>query len=225
VRVRRFDSVDLLNATVAEEIVRTVETEGARFIELSGGASPRQVYTRLGSGELRERLSPFEVIWILGDERFVDPSDERSNRRMVEETLFSEGVSPRHSFLFFETRDVVPADSALRFEEEWRRAGIAALDLAILGVGDDGHTASLFPGHEVLNEKERIARELWVPHLGMWRVTLTLPVLRDAKQQMVLASGEAKRDVLRRVESGEDLPIARVTSRNATWYLAGRSMP
>jgi 6-phosphogluconolactonase len=201
--------------------MRCVESEGARCIELSGGDSPRPTYERLASGELRARLESFPVIWVLGDERFVDPGDERSNRKMIEETLFRDGIPSRHQFLWFRTRDIEPAASAAEFEQRWRSAGVHGLDLAILGVGDDGHTASLFPGHEILEEKERIARELWVAHLDMWRLTLTLPVLRGARRQMVLATGAKKQEILRRVQSGEDLPIARVTSdSDVTWYVA-----
>jgi 6-phosphogluconolactonase len=219
--VRRFDSVDLLNAALADDIVRAVEEQGARYIELSGGQSPRAVYELLGCGERRERLASFPVCWIVGDERFVDPGDDQSNRKMIETTLFREGISPAHRFLFFETSDVDPATAALRFEEEWKRAAVPALDLAVLGVGDDGHTASLFPEHEILEETSRIARELWAAHLDMWRLTLTLPVLRAAKSKLVLAAGEKKLGILERVRNGEDLPITRVASGgDTTWYVS-----
>jgi 6-phosphogluconolactonase len=220
--VRRFDSVDLLNASLADDIVRAVEEQGARYIELSGGQSPRPVYELLGRGERRERLAPFPLCWIVGDERFVDPEDDRSNRKMIETTLFREGISPEHRFIYFETRGVDPATAALRYEEEWKAVAVPALDLAVLGVGDDGHTASLFPNHEILDETSRIARELWAEHLDMWRLTLTLPTLRAAKSKLILAAGSKKLAVLQRVKNGEDLPVARVTSSgHATWYVAG----
>jgi 6-phosphogluconolactonase len=220
--VRRFDSVDLLNASLADDIARAVEEQGARYIELSGGESPRTVYELLGCGERRERLASFDLCWIVGDERFVDPDDDRSNRKMIEATLFREGISPAHRFIYFETRGVDPATAALRFERAWKTAEVPGLDLAVLGVGDDGHTASLFPNHEILEERDRIARELWAEHLDMWRLTLTLPVLRAAKSKLVLAAGSKKLTVLQRVKNGEDLPVARVTSSgHATWYVAG----
>lgn len=219
--VRRFESVAQLNDTFAEEVVRLVEHDGVRFIELSGGDSPRDAYELLGGGALRRRLEPFAITWIVGDERFVARTSPQSNRRMIEETLFREGVPSRHRFLYFETEGLTPADAARDFEQRWNSAGVRGLDLAILGVGDDGHTASLFPDHEILDEQDRVARELWAAHLGMVRLTLTLPVLRAAKRQLVLATGAKKHEILRRVQGGEDLPIARVTrAREATWFVA-----
>ena len=222
-QVKRFDEQHALNRAFAEDVVRQVES-GARVIALSGGESPRGVYDLLGSGPLQERLARFALCWIVADERFVDPDDQRSNRRMIEKTLFRDGISPGHRFLYFETRGVDASTSAQMLEEEWIRAGVTGLDLAVLGVGDDGHTASLFPAHEVLGEKSRIASEVWAAHLDMWRVTLTLPVLRGAKSKMVLAPGTRKLAVVSRVENGDDLPIARIASdERSTWYVAASS--
>jgi 6-phosphogluconolactonase len=92
------------------------------------------------------------------------------------------------------------------------------LDLVLLGCGDDGHTASLFPGTPVLEVVDRIASEVFVPRLDQWRVTLTLPVLRAATKRIVLATGEAKAQVIREVREGAQHPIALATAGLDTWW-------
>jgi 6-phosphogluconolactonase len=223
VNFRIFDSKESLARGAAEAIVHRIESEGARVIGLSGGSTPRSVYELLGS-EYRSRIENFPVVWVLEDERFVDPSDDESNRKMIEATLFKNGVPESHSWIYFETRDTEPAKAAQQFENRWSEDGIGDLDLVILGVGDDGHTASLFPGTDVLEETIRVAREVWVEKLKMWRLTLTMPVLKTAKARFVLASGENKRSVIAKVEQGESFPIADVTrGLPSTWWLVDRA--
>ncbi len=90
-------------------------------------------------------------------------------------------------------------------------------------MGDDGHTASLFPGTTALNIEDRIATEVWVEKLKTWRVTLTKPVLRDAALRIVLAAGETKRPVLEQVRAGVEHPIAQVTRGVETWWMVDKA--
>lgn len=220
--VRVFDSVSDLAAVAAAELVRRVET-GARVIGLSGGSTPKEMYKVLGTTRLGERLRSREVIWITEDERFVPPDHPESNAGMILETLFAAGLPAAHRFLRFRTELGDPAATALDFEREWRELKLENLDVVILGVGEDGHTASLFPGTDILEVSDRIAREVWVPRLNTWRLTLTLPVLRKTPAKYVLAAGASKREVLDRVKKGEDLPITRVTSgEGECWWLVDR---
>src|SRR5436190_1806924 len=92
----------------------------------------------------------------------------------------------------------------------------------LLGIGDDGHTASLFPGTPVLDVEDRIAAEVFVPRLDQWRVTITKPVIRDAALRLVLAAGEPKARILREVRDGADYPIALVTRGVETWWMIDR---
>src|SRR5262249_31947203 len=141
-----------------------------------------------------------------------------------EKTLFADGMAPSHRFLRFPTELNDPAATARAFEDEWRRLGLTTLDLVLLGIGDDGHTASLFPGTEVLHVEDRIAAEVFVPRLDAWRVTITKPVIRAAKARMVLAAGAAKRPILEQVRAGADYPIAQVTrDAGETWWLVDRA--
>ena len=208
---RIFDTADDLVRAAARSIVQKIDA-GARTIALSGGTTPQPVYELLG----RETIDA-AVTWIVVDERYVPMSDPQSNAAMIERTLHPV------RFLRFKTELGDPAATARAFEDEWRALGIERLDLAILGMGDDGHTASLFPGTTALHVEDRIATEVWVEKLNMWRVTLTKPVLRDAALRIVLAAGEKKRAILEQVRAGADFPIAQVTRGVETWWMVDRA--
>ncbi len=162
------------------------------------------------------------ITWVVVDERFVPITDPQSNAKMIDETLFANGMSDGHRFLRFETELGDPAATARDSEERWRAYGLSNLDIILLGMGDDGHTASLFPGTTALQVTDRIATEVWVEKLAMWRVTLTKPVIRDAKLRMVLAAGAKKKPILEDVRRGVDYPIAQATRGVETWWLIDR---
>jgi 6-phosphogluconolactonase len=205
--LRNFENAEDL----AHAAARTIWQSGAKTIVVTGGSTPKRLYEILG-----ESL-PENVTWILLDERYVPMNDPQSNAAMIERTLFARGLPER--WLRFKTELNDPAETARVFEDEWRALGIGDVDLMLLGVGDDGHTASLFPGTPVLDVTDRIASEVWVPRLEQWRETLTLPVIRAAKLRLVLAAGESKRKVLEEVRAGADHPIARATNGVDTWWM------
>jgi 6-phosphogluconolactonase len=209
--LRIFDSTDDLVRAAARTVLQKIE-EGARTIALSGGTTPKPLYELLG----RETIDA-AVTWVVVDERYVPMSDPQSNAAMIEQTLHPARL------LRFKTELGDPAATARAFEDDWRALGIEHLDLVLLGMGDDGHTASLFPGTTALHVEDRIAAEVWVEKLKMWRVTLTKPVLRDATLRIVLAAGEKKRPVLEQVRAGADLPIAQITRGVATWWMVDRA--
>jgi 6-phosphogluconolactonase len=204
--LRIFDDAESL----AHAAARTIVQSGAKSIVVTGGSTPKRLYEILG-----ESL-PENVTWILLDERYVPLSDPQSNAGMVERTLFARGMPER--WLRFRTELEDPAETARVFEDEWRRLGIGEVDLVLLGIGDDGHTASLFPGTPVLEVEDRIASEVFVPRLDQWRETLTMPVIRAAKMRMVLATGASKANIIREVREGADYPIARATNGVDTWW-------
>jgi 6-phosphogluconolactonase len=156
------------------------------------------------------------------DERYVPIDDPESNAGMMQKTLFANGISPTHRFLRFRTELNDPAATARAFEDEWRALGITQLDIVLLGIGDDGHTASLFPGTPVLDVEDRIASEVFVPRLDTWRVTITKPVIRAAALRLVLANGAKKKPILEGVRDGADYPIAQATNGVDTWWLIDR---
>jgi 6-phosphogluconolactonase len=223
---RIFDSVgDLVHAAALDVVRRAAAAGGSFRIALSGGSTPAPLYDLLGSSPLRDRLAPLEIDWIVGDERCVPTDDPESNAGMILRTLFARGVSERHRFLRFPTEEGDPQTIAEGFERAWKERGIERLDLAIQGMGEDGHTASLFPGTPVLEVRDRIAAPVYVPRLDSWRVTVTLPVLEASRAIMVLAAGAGKREVISRLRAGETgYPIAQVTNAvEDTWWFTDRA--
>lgn len=209
--LRIFEDLEALSRAAE----RAIRQSGAKTIALTGGSTPRRLYELLGQS------LPDDVTWVLVDERYVPMSDPQSNAAMIERTLFARGVPER--WLRFKTELDDPAETARVFEGEWKALGLGDLDLVLLGCGDDGHTASLFPGTPVLDVQDRVVSELFVPRLNQWRVTITLPVIRAARMRMVLAAGESKAPVIRDIRVGADYPIARATQGVETWWMVDRA--
>jgi 6-phosphogluconolactonase len=219
--LRIFESKDDLVRGAARTIVDRVRT-GARVIALSGGSTPQPLYTMLGESPWRETLAAVPITWVIVDERYVPYDDPQSNTGMMQRTLFANGISPGHCFLPFRT-DLEPEACAADFVTQWHALHIAKLDVILLGMGDDGHTASLFPGTPVLEVEDRLSATVYVPKLDMWRLTITKPVIRDAGVRLVLAAGAKKQPVIAAIREGnEDYPIAKATSGVDTWWLLDR---
>jgi 6-phosphogluconolactonase len=217
--LRIFDSLDDLSRAAARTIVQ--QAADGTTIALSGGSTPQRLYEILG-GETA--LDARAIGWVTVDERHVPRTDPQSNAGMIDRTLFARGMAPGHWFLRFETELGEPAAVAQAFEEQWAARAIGKLWIVVLGFGEDGHTASLCPGTEALAVEDRVATEVFVPKLGMWRETLTFPAIREARLRIVLASGASKREIVRQVREGSDLPIAHATGGGIeTWWFADRA--
>jgi 6-phosphogluconolactonase len=216
--LRIFDDPAELTRAAARSILQQAPSS----VAISGGSTPRPLYELLGS-EWRERIETLAITWAVVDERYVPITDAQSNAAMIERTLFAGGVPAGHRFLPFRTELNDPAETAREYEREWRELALDALDVVVLGCGDDGHTASLFPGTSVLDVEDRIASEVFVPRLDQWRVTITRPVIRAAKLRIVLATGESKAKILREVSEGVEHPIAVATQGVETWWFVDRA--
>lgn len=206
--LRIFEDYEDLSQAAA----RAVRLSGAKTIAVTGGSTPRRMYEILG-----ESL-PRGVTWVLVDERYVPHDDPQSNAAMIERTLFARGLPER--WLRFDTSLNDPAATAKKFDAQWDLT--EPLDVVLLGVGEDGHTASLFPDTPVLDVDDRVASEVYVPRLEQWRVTLTMPIIRAAKLRMVLANGASKAPVIEAVRQGVDYPVTRATSGVDTWWFVAK---
>ena len=171
-----------------------------RTVALAGGSTPRQMYERL----VRSSFDWGKTDLFFGDERCVPPDDNASNYRMANEALVSK-VHARVHRMRGEDCDAEGYEAELRsvFGDRLPR-----FDLVLLGLGEDGHTASLFPDDAALDERERWVVEVERPDYK--RLTLTLPVISAAKVAMFLVSGEAKRPAFRQLLTAADIPAARV---------------
>lgn len=217
--VRVYADVEALADAACDEFVARAGAslrERGRFdVVLSGGSTPRRLYERLA----RVPLDWDSIGLWFGDERHVPPRHEDSNYRMLQESLLTHaGVDASR---VHRIRGELPAEQAAReYEDELRRVfglregDVPRFDLALMGMGADGHTASLFPGTGALAVRDRLAAAVWVPHLAAWRVTLTRPVFEAARALVFLVAGADKRAPLARVLAAEpgasDLPAGAV---------------
>ena len=216
--LRIFDSQAELDRALARTIVQRIAPVERPSIAISGGSTPVELYRMLGAPPWKDELAAKPVTWVVVDERYVPATDPQSNSKMIRETLFASGMSPSHQFLEFKTHFADAHDSARQFEAEWRELGVVKLDVVLLGVGDDGHTASLFPGTGALEVENGIATAVFVPRLQQWRVTLTLPVIREAELRLVQVVGESKAAIVRDAKEGVPHPIVRSTAGVESWW-------
>ena len=183
-------------------------------IALSGGNTPRPVYRELAG--IGRDLPWDRVFFTFGDERCVPPEDEQSNFRMARETLFEPANVPEKSIARMQG-EIDPQVAAQKYQERLdllaaqRSEVIYRHDLILLGMGDDGHTASLFPGTEALQEKTRKVMANFVPKFNVWRITFTFQLINQARQICFLANANKNAALLEKVLAGDkSYPAAQV---------------
>ena len=201
------DSADALSHAVAEQFVRVttdaVQTRGRCTVALSGGSSPKGVYQLLGAPAFRTRVRWNDIHFFWGDERHVPPDHTDSNYRMAVESMLSKVPVPPAN-VHRMRGELADAEQAAREYEDVIRGCVEGepmprFDLIHLGVGIDGHVASLFPGSAALEERQRISVANWVAKLAGYRITLTLPVLNAARAVVFIAAGTEKAAIVQRV--------------------------
>lgn len=206
-------SPDLFHAA-AEEFVRigkaAIAARGRFTVALSGGSTPKSLYSLLAA-----KYAAFDwarTFLFLGDERHVPPDHPDSNYRMVNEALLSKISIPAENVFRVKTEDRDADAAALEYENELRRffalqsGEFPRFNLILLGLGPDGHTASLFPGSDGLKEQSRLVIANWVEKFNTHRITFTFPVLNHAREVMFLASGSDKADMVQEVLEGQNTP-------------------
>ena len=233
------DGADL-SERAADEFVRlarqAIQLAGRFTVALSGGSTPKALYTLLAAPGVAQRISWNRVHLFWGDERCVAPDHPESNYRMVEESLISKIQIPREN-LHRMAGEKTPQIAALEYEAELKGffgladGGLPRFDLILLGLGEDGHTASLFPGSAALNDEEHLVSAVYVDKMNTYRLTLTLPVLNAGKEVVFLVSGASKaaivKELLGETSSSLNYPAAKIQQREGklTWMITADAAP
>lgn len=216
-QVQTLPDAEALATHAASEIARLLEEardlRGVAHVALSGGGTPKRTYELLA--QTLESWAGVEV-WF-ADERCVGPEDEQSNYRLAAETLLRPAAIADdriHRML----GELGPEDGALRYAEELRSLDGAPLDVAVLGIGPEGHIASLFPHHPALKATDTCVGVRDSPKPPPRRITLTLPVLRAVRHCLVIASGEEKAGAISGMlgEASEDVPASLLAHERLT---------
>ena len=204
-----------------------IEERGVFRVALSGGSTPKQVYPLLLEPVRRGHIEWGAVEFFWGDERAVPPDHPQSNFGVAYGMLISQLPNVRPDRIHRMPAEAPDLDAAaLSYESELRLAFGArgdeppAFDLIWLGMGPDGHTASLFPGTPALDERQRWVVANFAPSQDAWRMTLTLPVLNAGRDVLFVVTGADKADALREIRAGgSDLPAARVDGEQVEWLI------
>lgn len=237
-------NTDQLSISVADWMVdfinKTLQTQQRFTLVLSGGSTPKKLNAVLSSDNYKNKIDWSKVHIFFGDERFVPLNDERSNAKLAFDTLLNHVPVAAENIHIMQTENITPEDSAKAYEVVLKEyfpeaAGnepqtanrkLQTFDLVLLGMGDDGHTLSLFPGKtEVIHETEKWCTSLWLEAQDMFRITLTHPVVNNAVCIAFLATGNGKATVLKEVLKGAYNPdlypsqIIKPLSGGLHWFL------
>lgn len=212
---------------------QSVQGSGCFTVALSGGSTPKYLYSLLASPDYQERNPWNNVHLFWGDERCVPPDHPESNFGMVRESLLSKIKIPAEN-IHRMAGEREPQAAAAEYEKHLQEffglesGALPRFDLILLGIGEDGHTASLFTGSDALNETERLVIARFVEKLNSYRLTLTLPVLNSGAEVWFLVTGASKADAVKKVLVGSaDLPAAKVQPGNGRliWFITQDAAP
>jgi 6-phosphogluconolactonase len=215
-----------------EHIAESLHTQEVYSIALSGGATPRRLYALLADDRDLRRQIPWERIhFFWGDERHVPPDHPDSNYRMADTALLSKVPVPKANIHRIPAENPDAAKAAADYEQEIRRffniesGQVPRFNCVLLGMGSDGHTASLFPGTAALAETQRLVVSNWVKKFQSYRITLSLPVINNAAYILFLVAGREKADTLKAVLEADSktmrFPVQYIkpTHGQLTWLL------
>ncbi|UYQ91913.1 6-phosphogluconolactonase [Chitinophaga horti] len=216
-----------LAAWTCNYILETLQEKELFTFVLSGGSTPKLLYNLLAKEPYAQMIPWNRLHFFWGDERAVPYSDDRNNARMACETLLDKvGVPPENIHVM--RTDIEPQAAALEYElllQEFFKRNARTFDLVLLGMGDDGHTLSLFPGTEVVHEQKAWTKAFFLPAQDMYRITLTAPVVNNAAAIVFLATGNGKALTLQAVIEGEYKPdtypsqVIRPVNGELHWFI------
>ncbi|MGV1098968.1 6-phosphogluconolactonase [Thiovibrio sp. JS02] len=216
-QTRNFTNMEALSRAAAEEIVsiadNAVAGRGIFTLVLTGGKTPGLLYSLLAEPPLAGRLPWKKTHLFWGDERCLPPDDPASNFFLARETLLKNGLVPLENIHRLEGEDPEPARAARRYESLLKgffrgaeKACLPRFDCLLLGMGNDGHIASLFPGSPLLGEEKRLVAALPEPAgtPKVIRLTLTLPIINSARKVLLMISGAEKKKIFQEIAEDRD---------------------
>jgi len=219
---------------VLDSAKRAVQSSGRCTIALSGGSTPKDLYALLaGEGRWRAEFPWKHTHFFWGDERHVPPDHDESNYRMVKEAMLSKAPVPASNVHRIKSENPDAAAAAKGYERELRsffelrRGHVPRFDIVLLGLGPEGHTASLFPGTKALCERKRLVVSNWVGKFYTDRITLTAPVFNQAHEVVFVVCGDDKALALEGVLEGRHEPdqlpaqLIRPKKGKLLWLLDG----
>lgn len=206
--VRIFNNKEEITSQAANIFVaaaqNAIEKRSRFVVALTGGSSPVALYTLLETAPYKTKIDWEKIFIFWGDERWLPLDDERSNAKMAYDKLLSHVSIPKNNIFPMYKEGVSAEAYALEYEESIKNitGEDGQFDLILLGMGDDGHTASLFPGQVVLQERDKWVAAYYLESQNMFRITLTAPLINRAKQIVVVTFGENKAYALNEVLYG-----------------------
>lgn len=235
-KIRILADTEAISRAAAETIIKDIsdclQVQETYSIALSGGSTPRRLYELLANDANLQRQIPWDrVHFFWGDERHVPPGHPDSNYRMADTALLSKVPIPSTNIHRIKAENSDADKAAADYEHEIRRflkidAGqMPRFNCVLLGMGPDGHTASLFPGTAALEETKRLAVANWIEKFQSYRITLTGPLFSNADRILFLVSGMEKADTLKAVLEGDakttrfPVQLIQPTHGEVTWFL------
>jgi 6-phosphogluconolactonase len=230
---RILPDMDSLCYEAARDLLRlshqAIDERGAFHIFLAGGSTPQSFYKLLASSSYANAIRWGKVHLYFGDERNVPPDHRDSNYNMVNNALLKKiNIDPTHIHRIHgelaATQAAVAYNNVLNYRVPKDADDKIQPDLVLLGVGSDGHIASLFPGTDILNKDDSHCAAVWVEKLKSWRISITYPVINNARNLWFFVAGDAKEDIVDRIFNHpsviDPLPVERIAAKgNITWFM------
>jgi len=220
------DAQELIQAAT-EQFVHAARTaiakRGVFHVALAGGSTPKGLYKKLATSPYIEQIDWSRVQLFFGDERCVLPTHDDSNFKMASEAMINHVPIPAENVHRMPTEEGVAPEVAIRYGRTMLEVlGEQPLDLVLLGLGPDGHIASLFPDSDALDVTDRTTTSLFVDKFNSWRVTMTYPTINAARQVIVFIAGEAKAAIVNDIttDAVQGLPVQRLAPQgDYFWYM------
>jgi 6-phosphogluconolactonase len=227
-QIKKFNSKDLLAKAAADYILElsavAIKERGQFSIALSGGTTPAVLFALLVKPPYVNQIDWKKTFVFWGDERAVPLGSPQNNAHNAKKDLLNHIDIPAENVFPIPT-NLPPAEAAVRYENTVKfffKSDLPKFDLILLGMGDNGHTASLFPHTTILHEQQAIVKEVWVEEVNMDRISFTAPLINNARHILFLVAGKDKADMLHKVLEGEykpeDYPAQLI--KGAEWFVS-----